>query len=375
MAHIRRLEGGRWQARYRDAERKERAHNFRTKADAQRWLDEQTADLVRGDWRDPRSGRVTIAEVSETWYDTTAALKASTRLSYRSLLDAWVLPRWSSLQVRRIDHGAVAAWAAEVGAETSASTTRKVVGVLRSILELAVRDRRIPANPAAGVTLPRLPLTEQRFLNADELEVLANGMPTPRDYVMTLLLGWTGLRFGEAAALRVASIDILRRRIRITEAVAEVRGQIVMGTPKTHAARSITLPGFLAPVLGEYLGTVSRSGLAFPDGADGPIRVTNWNRRTFTPTATDLGLVPPKLRVHDLRHTAASLMIASGAGVKVVQQQLGHRTATLTLDRYAHLFPDELDALSGALDGLRAHPPADFLRTVGGSNTVAEIST
>jgi integrase len=150
---------------------------------------------------------------------------------------------------------------------------------------------------------------------------------------------------------------------------------VIFGTPKTHTARSVAFPGFLAPVLSEYLGTVSRSGLAFPDAAGGPIRVTNWNRRTFTPTATDVGLIPPRLRVHDLRHTAASLMIASGAGVKVVQQQLGHRTATLTLDRYAHLFPDELDALSGALDGLRARTPADFLRTVGGSGEIAELPT
>jgi integrase len=102
------------------------------------------------------------------------------------------------------------------------------------------------------------------------------------------------------------------------------------------------------------LATVRRSGLVFPDAARGPLRVTNWNRRTFRPSATSVGLIPPTLRVHDLPHTAASLMIASGAGVKIVQQQLGHASATLTLDRYAHLFPDELDALSSALDGLKA---------------------
>ena len=113
-------------------------------------------------------------------------------------------------------------------------------------------------------------------------------------------------------------------------------------------------------MLGEYL---PRTGLAFPDQDGGPLRVTNWNRRTFTTAAEDIGLVPPTLRVHDMRHTAASLQIASGAGVKVVQQQLGHRTATMTLDRYAHLFPDELDALSSALDSLKARTLADSLRT------------
>jgi integrase len=167
----------------------------------------------------------------------------------------------------------------------------------------------------------------------------------------------------------VEQIDPLRRRIRIAEAVAEVRGRIVAGTPKTHAARSVTLPGFLATRLGEHL---RRGGLAFADREGGPLRVTNWNPRTFTPAAQDVGLVPPTLRVHDLRHTAASLMISSGAGVKVVQQQLGHRQASMTLDRYAHLFPDDLDALSTSLDGLKARTPADSLRT---DQAVADLAT
>jgi integrase len=262
-----------------------------------------------------------------------------------------------------------------VAGQTSASTTWKVGGVLRAVLELAVRDRRIPSNPVVGVSLPRLPLTEQRFLRSDQLEILANGLPSDRDRVLTLLLGWTGLRFGEAAGLRSGAIDTLRRRLRITESVAEVRGRVIVGTPKSHAARTVALPGFLAPLLGEYLARVGRDGLAFPDRGGGPIRVTNWNRRTFVPAATHVGLVPPPLRVHDLRHTAASLTIASGAGVKVVQQQLGHASARLTFDRYAHLFPDELDALSSALDGLKARTPADSSRTVGGSTAVGDITT
>jgi integrase len=183
------------------------------------------------------------------------------------------------------------------------------------------------------------------------------------------------LRFGEAAALRVEPIGTLRRRARISSAVAEVRGRTIIGTPKTHAARTIALPAFLAQTLGEYLGSVPRDGFVSPDRVGGPLRVTAWHRRVFTPTAQDAGIVPPKLRVHDLRHTAASLQIASGAGVKVVQQQLGHSTATLTLDRYAHLFPDELDALSNALDGMRMRTPADSVRTRGDQRDVVTIAT
>jgi integrase len=225
------------------------------------------------------------------------------------------------------------------------------------------------------VSLPRLPVVEQRFLRADELERLADAMPSERDRVLTLVLGWTGVRFGEAAALRVESVVTLRRRVRISAAVAEVRGRTIVGTTKTHAARTIALPAFLAQILGEYLGTVPRDGLVFPDRVGGPLRVTAWHRRVFTPSAQDAGLVPPKLRVHDLRHTAASLQIASGAGVKLVQRQLGHLSATMTLDRYGHLFPDELDALSNALDGLRTRTPADSVRTARDQSDVVTIAT
>jgi integrase len=102
------------------------------------------------------------------------------------------------------------------------------------------------------------------------------------------------------------------------------------------------------------------SDLVFPNRDGGFLRVTTWKRRVFDPAAVRAMLMPPALRVHDLRHTAAALAISSGANVKMVQRQLGHRSATLTLDRYGHLFPDELDGLSDALESLRS---ADSLRT------------
>lgn len=248
-----------------------------------------------------------------------------------------MLARWGGVEVRRVEHGAVAAWAADVAATSSASTTRKAVGVLRSVLELAVKDRRIAANPALAVSLPRLPTLEQRFLDASELEALAGAMAERRDELLTLVLGWTGIRFGEAAALKVESVDPLRRRLRIAEAVAEVRGRVIVDTPKTHAARTVTLPTFLAEWLAEHLEGKRRSAIVFADRDGGPLRATNWNRRTF---------------------------------VKVVQLQLGHRTATLTLDVYGHLYRDELDALSDALDGLKARAPADSWRI---PSTVSKI--
>lgn len=135
----------------------------------------------------------------------------------------------------------------------------------------------------------------------------------------------------------------------------------------------VGLPAFLADGLSAYVATVSRGGLLFPDERGGPLRGTNWKRRVFDPAARRVGLTPPSLRVHDLRHTSASLAIAAGADVKKLQNQLGHSSATLTLDLYGHLYPDELDAFTEALDGLRVRRTADKWRTDPESATVTEL--
>jgi integrase len=99
----------------------------------------------------------------------------------------------------------------------------------------------------------------------------------------------------------------------------------------------------------------SPDDLVFTMPAGGPLRASKWAERYFKPAAAAAGL-PDALRVHDLRHSAASLLIHQGASVKAVQAQLGHKSATVTLDRYGHLWPDELEDLAERLD--RAHAAA-----------------
>ena len=247
MAHIRKLDSGRWQARYRNPEdRREIARNFTAKRDAQRWLDDVTASLVRRDYADPKAGALTVGALATVWLEGNAPLKPSTRQSYRGLLETHVLPRWGGVELRKVTTSAVGAWVGQLSAARSASTTRKALGVLRAILDLAVADRRLAVNPASGVIQPRLPLQEMRFLSAVELERLAAAIGSERDRMLVLVLGWTGLRFGEAAALRREDADILRRRLRIGRAVAEVNGVIHVGTTKTHQARTVAFAPFLA---------------------------------------------------------------------------------------------------------------------------------
>jgi integrase len=124
----------------------------------------------------------------------------------------------------------------------SPATARKALGVLRQILDLAVDDRQLALSPAPSIRPPKLIHAEQQFLAPAELEALASAMTKERDRVLTLVLGWVGLRFGKAAGLNRSDVDTLRQRLRIERSVTEVRGRIEVGTTKTYARREVAVP-------------------------------------------------------------------------------------------------------------------------------------
>jgi integrase len=200
-----------------------------------------------------------------------------------------------------------------------------------------------------------------------------------RDGVISVLLGitvvrflaYTGLRWGEMAALRVESMDMLRRRVNIRQAVAEVGGKVMWSSPKSHERRSVPFPKFLADELAALMVGKGREELVFTGPARGVLRVSTFRPRVFAPAVEQLVARMPGFPVvtpHDLRHTAASLAISAGANPKTVQTMLGHASAVLTLDTYADLFPDDLELVSVALHAARQASLgsiADYLRTEG----------
>lgn len=106
--------------------------------------------------------------------------------NYRSLLDTHVLSRWGAVQLRSITRAAITTWVANMSATSSASKTRKALGVVRGVLDVAIDDRALSANAALGVRQPELPKADKRYLTADELEELAEAMPVDRDQLLTL---------------------------------------------------------------------------------------------------------------------------------------------------------------------------------------------
>src|SRR5919112_85039 len=322
--------GDKWVGFYRDAAGKQHTNgNFHRKRDADLWEQEQKSAIRNDTWVDPGRSKMTVGQWSETWMAGRVHLKPKTLSSYRSLLATRVLPTWNTVPLTR---------------------TRQAYHLLSSMLDDAVRDNRLARNPATGVGLPRLPRSDRRYLTHQQLADLADGCGPHR--LMVLVAGYTGLRWGELTGLRVRRVQPLRGRIDVVEAVTEVDGEMVFGTPKTHQHRSVVVPRFLREDLGRQLAGKAPTDPVFASRAGTPLRVQNFRRDWFDRAADDAGL--SGLTPHELRHTAASLAIASGASVKGVQSMLGHASAQMTLDRYGHLFPDELDAVADRLDAARA---------------------
>ena len=179
-------------------------------------------------------------------------------------------------------------------------------------------------------------------------------MPDAQHQTLVYLLGYGGIRWGEAAALRRGRVDSLRRQVKITEAATEISGRLVFGTTKTHQTRTVHLPSFVAEMLAAHLGVVEHNpeALIFTAPLGGPLRYTNTRRGVWDPAGARAGEDLTDITPHDLRHTCASLMRAAGADVKAIQQQLGHRNATVTLNTYTHLFEGDLAEL---MDRLEVH--------------------
>lgn len=337
----------RYRARYRDPGGRQHEKRFARKVDAQRWLDEASSAMVTQTWTAPARGRVTVADWAARWRDSQTGIKPSTLYRYGTLLRAHVLPAWGDYRLADVTHADVASWVARLRTQGSApGTVRQAHRVFSLLLDLAVRDGRIPRNPAERVPLPRIVRGEPRFLTRTEVEGLADAAGDDEDVIR--LLAYTGLRFGELAALRVRRVDFLRLRLTVAESATEVGGKLLFGTPKSHQQRSVPLPAVLVEALARRCEGKHPDDLLVTTAAGTALRLRNWRRVVWDPAVRAAGL--SDVTPHDLRHTAASLAVSSGATVKSVQRMLGHASAAMTLDVYAGLFDDDLTALADRMD-------------------------
>jgi integrase len=359
----------RYRVRYRTPEnRSTDKSGFTTRRDAQAFAATLEVSKLSGTYIAPAAGRMTVGQVARQWLDSSSAtVKATTMAKHESAWSFRVEPRWGSVAVSDVRPPAIKAWVAQLhAAGVGAASIESALDVLRGALGTALDDRALLVNPAAGVKPPRRKLSKRGYLTIPQVEALAVEAMTGRPEFGTVVgfLAYTGLRWGEMAALRVESFDMLRRRVHVTEAVAEVRGKLVWGTPKDHERRSVPFPAFLAPPLAQLMKGKARGDLVFTGAKGAVLAVSRFRPRVFAPAvsrAREADATFPIVTPHDLRHTAASLAVSAGANVKAVQTMLGHASAVLTLDTYSDLFPDDLDAVAARLDDAVRKQSVGFL--------------
>lgn len=235
-------------------------------------------------------------------------------------------------------------------------------GVMRQVLGAAVEDNRLARNPCDGVKLPKRRHADRGYLSHPQVAALASQVE--RNPEVVRFLAYTGLRWGEMAALRVQDFDMLRRRVNVSRSVTE-SGGLQWSTPKSWERRSVPFPAALAEELAALMTGKARDDLVFTDLRGGVLRNSNWRARVFRPAVArcrDADDTFPTITPHDLRHTAASLAVSVRANVKAVQRMLGHAKASMTLDTYADLFDEDLDEVADRLnDAIQV--TADALRT------------
>ncbi|MEX1253318.1 MAG: tyrosine-type recombinase/integrase [Dehalococcoidia bacterium] len=336
--------------------RKQRWHSgFDTKRDAERALTEILGRLQSGRYVEPH--KVTVATFMRAWLEARKAqLRPSTWHGYRKNVEAHVIPRLGSVPIQQLTPqvlntfyaGLLADGRKDGGGPLSARTVGHIHRVLHRALRDAARWRQVPNNPADHADPPRASNRDMLTWRPAELRAFLDWTREDRLYALWLLSASTGLRRGEVLGLRWRDVDLDAGRAAITQTLLDVGNELTVGAPKTAKGRRLValdqvtisaLRSHRARQLEERLafGTgYNEAGLVFCQADGAPVRPA-WMTRAFRQRVSKAGL--PAIRLHDLRHTHATLALAAGVHPKVVSERLGHATVSITLDTYSHSIP------------------------------------
>jgi integrase len=278
----------------------------------------------------PRDG-LTVTAWLNRYIDHLTGVQQGSVERYRSYVKHDIAPRLGALPLADLSRDDVAAWINHLEKSgVSAKTCKNKHGFLSGALKAAVAAGQIGANPCERVRLPRWDRKEMVFLTSEDYQKVNDALGEHWRPLVRFLVT-SGCRFGEATALRPSDVDRTANTVRIVRAWKYHSGGYEIGLPKTkRSVRTINLPPSVLDELdysNEWL-FVGRSG--------NPVRSSGFNPRVWKPAIIKAKLDPPP-RVHDLRHTAASWLIADGLPLPVIQRRLGHESITTTVDLYGHL--------------------------------------
>ena len=322
-----------------------------------------------------RTDKLTLAEYLATDVETRTGISEGTRARYRTYINGSILPSFGDRLLAEVGTLEVKRWIAQqLAAGNAGKTIKNRHGYLSSAFKNAVSDGLLSTNPCKGLKLPVTPKKEMTFLTPEEYRTLLRFIPSEW-LLFVRTLAETGMRFSEVTALHGGDLDEYRNLLSVTKAWKRngVKKPDVLGTPKTRTSRrTVSIPHALVKELMPYASVAGPHGLLFKTPEGGRITNAEFYRRVWaparllangltgagtqqlidalggdaSPAATPLGKYP---RVHDLRHSHVSWLLAQGVGYDVIQARMGHKSITTTVDVYGHIDPKRQQAATDAI--------------------------
>ena len=348
--------GTRYQVKYLQSDGKQSAKNFRTKREAQDFEAAIRSAKNKGTWVDTKAAKIKFADYVEVWKATKTNQRPRTAYRRDNILNKHLLPALGNMALRSIHRSEIQKlinkWTND---GLAPRTIKQHIRILHPILQMAVLDDIISKNPTIGVNTPQPGKVERHALNPAECVALIAAAPAEYQPLIKIALA-TGMRYQEIQDLKIKDLDLLRKTLTIRQS-------------KTDAGlRTIKLSDYEVGVIAEHLSSNGRTGaneseplFTSPEGHE--IHYRNFIQRVFKKAAIKAEL--PNITFHDLRRTHATILIASGANQKVVQERLGHKSISTTLALYAQgTEQGHIDAANATQQYFRVNPKSDNSKTV-----------
>ena len=372
---------GRWVAslslgRADSGKRKRRVVYGLTQAEAREKLRVLRNQHAIGGLTDP--SKSTVGEYLRRWFEDVAKprLKASTIASYDSTLRVHVLPQIGGVKLAKIEPVIVTSMLGAMRRDGAKPRTIELAFVVvKTAMRHAVRTGLVPRNPCDVIDKPKVPKREMRFWSDEQIRKFLAAATGNRLEALFVVALTTGCSIGEVLGLRWRDFDPARKTLRIDRQLLEIDGELHEETPKAEKRRrTIALPDAAVVALGHHRSAMKAEGVGtdagdrvFVNVNGDPIHRTVLSRRTFATLIAKAGV--PKIRLHDLRHTSATLLLAEGVDLKVISKRLGHSRIGVTADTYAHVV-DALEHQAAERIGAALSPAGSGTESHGGVATV-----
>ncbi len=309
--------------------------------------------------------RITFSEYLDAWLaGKKHAVKANTYEGYQRALDLYVRPYLGTRRLDQIKPIHLETWISQLlDKGLSPRTARLAFGLVSDALDHALRMGTVARNAAKSVKPPKQVRSEMNALDADEVQALLKTLKGSKHELLLRLLLYTGLRPSEALGLKWGDIDLATGSIAVQRSLTWTKEGWSLGDTKTASARrSIPISPWIVDLLIQHrrLQSTRRMKIAdiwldhdlvFTDEIGGPLRPANVLKRHLRPALRKAGL-QDNLRLYDLRHTCATLMLSKGLNPKIAAERLGHSTVRMTLDTYSHVTPTMQEEASAKLDAI-----------------------